>query len=243
MQNLLLSLVACAITFFSFNSANAEGQLFLGYCDGQIASKTSGVISSRPFKNATIGVAIRIPGSMLAAYQGLQITSVHAGLPEASEYPEALTGWITASKGGERITTGTLSALETGWNSIPLEQSYTITGNEEELWFGFEFEQAEILDIISFAGETIDDGCWVITNGKFNNYSRHNFGSVAVEATIEGDNIPQHNLSILSASTSYTMTQLGEPIKTNARITNSAVVAAEKPVIECSLNGNLVYTY
>lgn len=243
MRKLLLSLVACAITFFSFNSANAEGQLFLGYCDGQIASKTSGVISSRPFKNATIGEAIRIPGSMLAAYQGLQITSVHAGMPEASEYPEALTGWITASQGGERITTGTLSAVVTGWNSIPLEQAYTITGNEEELWIGFEFVQAHKLDVISFAGETSADGCWVITNGKFSNFSKQDYGSVAVEATVEGDNIPQHNLAIVSASTSYTMTQLGQPIKTKVRIVNSAAVAAEKPVIECSINGNMVYTY
>ena len=243
MRKLLLSLVACAITLFSFDTANAEGQLFLGYCDGVIATRTSGTIAGQNVKNATIGATIRIPASMLGSYKGLQLTTVRAGFPVASSYPEALTAWIATSQDGERIATGTLSAPEAGWNNIVLDQPYTITGNEAELWIGYEFVQAKKLNVLSFVGETNADGCWVIKNGEYIDYSKYNYGSLSLEGTVEGDNIPQHNLSILSASTSYTMTQLGEPIKMNARITNSAVLAAEKPVIECSLNGNLVYTY
>ena len=243
MRKLLLSLVACAITFFSFDTANAEGQLFLGYCDGVIATRTSGTIAGQNVKNATIGATIRIPASMLGSYKGLQLTTVRAGFPEVSSYPEALTAWIATSQDGERIATGTLSAPVAGWNNIVLDQPYTITGNEAELWIGYEFVQAKKLNVLSFVGETNADGCWVIKNGEYIDYSKYNYGSLSLEGTVEGDNIPQHNLSILSASTSYTMTQLGEPIKMNARITNSAVLAAEKPVIECSLNGNLVYTY
>jgi len=243
MRKLLLSLMACAVTLFSFNTSKAEGQLFLGYCDGQIATKTSGTITGQSGTNATIGEVIRIPASILAAYQGLQITAVRAGLPEASAYPENLTGWIAASQTGERIATGTLSAPAAGWNEIKLDNAYTITGNEAELWIGFEFVQSKKLSIISFAGETSVDGCWVGKNGDYKDFSSRGFGSLSVEGTVEGDNIPQHNLSIVSASTNYTMTQLGEPIKTTVRIANSATVAAEKPVVECSLNGNLVYTY
>ena len=243
MRKLLLSLVACAITLFSFDTANAEGQLFLGYCDGVIATRTSGTIAGQNVKNATIGATIRIPASMLGSYKGLQLTTVRAGFPEVSSYPEALTAWIATSQDGERIATGTLSAPVAGWNNIVLDQPYTITGNEAELWIGYEFVQAKKLNVLSFVGETNADGCWVIKNGEYIDYSKYNYGSLSLEGTVEGDNIPQHNLSILSASTSYTMTQLGEPIKMNARITNSAVLAAEKPVIECSLNGNLVYTY
>ena len=243
MRKLLLSLVACAITFFSFNTSKAEGQLLLGYCDGLIATSSSGTIAGQSGTNATIGEAIRIPGSMLAAYKGLQITAVRAGLPDASAYPDALTGWIAASQNGERLATGTLSAPAKGWNEIRFDQAYTITGNEEELWIGFEFVQPKKLNVISFAGETSADGCWVIKNSKYYDFSDRGFGSLSVEGIVEGDNIPQHNLTIASASTSYTMTQLGSPIKVNARIVNNALVAAEKPLIECSLNGNLVYTY
>lgn len=243
MRNLLLSLMACAVTLFSFNSSKAEGQLFLSYCDGQIATKTSGTITGQSGTNATIGEVIRIPASMLGAYQGLQITAVRAGLPEASAYPDELTGWIAASQDGERIATGTLSTPVAGWNEIKLDKAYTITGNEAELWIGFEFVQSKKLNVISFAGDTSVDGCWIVKNGKYTDFSSRDFGSLSVEGTVEGDNIPQHNLTILSASTTYTMTQLGQPIKTNVRITNSASVAAEKPVIECSLNGNVVYTY
>ena len=243
MRNLLLSLMACAVTLFSFNTSKAEGQLFLSYCDGQIATKTSGTITGQSGTNATIGEVIRIPASMLGAYQGLQITAVRAGLPDASAYPDELTGWIAASQDGERIATGTLSAPVAGWNEIKLDKAYTITGNEAELWIGFEFVQSKKLNVISFAGDTSVDGCWIVKNGKYTDFSSRDFGSLSVEGTVEGDNIPQHNLTILSASTTYTMTQLGQPIKTNVRITNSASVAAEKPVIECSLNGNVVYTY
>lgn len=243
MRNLLLSLMACAVTLFSVNTSKAEGQLFLGYCDGQIATKTSGTITGQSGTNATIGEVIRIPASILAAYQGLQITAVRAGLPEASAYPENLTGWIAASQTGERIATGTLSAPAAGWNEIKLDNAYTITGNEAELWIGFEFVQSKKLSIISFAGETSVDGCWVGKNGDYKDFSSRDFGSLSIEGTVEGDNIPQHNLAIASASTAYSMTQLGQPVKVNARIVNNAVVAAEKPVIECSINGNLVYTY
>lgn len=243
MRKLLLSLMACAVTLFSFNTSKAEGQLFLGYCDGQIATKTTGTITGQSGTNATIGEAIRIPASILGAYQGLQITAVRAGLPDASAYPEELTGWIASSLTGERIATGTLSAPVAGWNEIKLDNAYTITGNEAELWIGFEFVQSKKLSVVSFAGETSADGCWVGKNGDYKDFSSRGFGSLSVEGTVEGDNIPQHNLTIVSASTDYTMTQLGEPIKTTVRIANSATVAAEKPVVECSLNGNLVYTY
>ena len=133
MRKLLLSLVACAITLFSFDTANAEVQLFLGYCDGVIATRTSGTIAGQNVKNATIGATIRIPASMLGSYKGLQLTTVRAGFPEVSSYPEALTAWIATSQDGERIATGTLSAPVAGWNNIVLDQPYTITGNEAEL--------------------------------------------------------------------------------------------------------------
>ena len=243
MRKLLLSLVACAITLFSSNVAVAEGQLYLGYCDGQIATSTTGTISGQSGSNATIGELIRIPASMLAPYQGLQIAAVHAGLPEASAYPESLTGWISASQDGERIAVGTLSAPAAGWNTITLDKPYTITGNEAELWVGFEFVQPKKLNIISFAGETSADGCWVGKNGTYKDFSSRGFGSLAVEACVEGDNLPQHNLTLASAATTYTMTKLGEPIKVDVRIVNTALAAAVKPVIECSLNGTPVYTY
>ncbi len=243
MRKLLLSLVACAITLFSSNTALAEGQLYLGYCDGAIAGNGSGTVTGQSGTNATIAEVIRIPASMLAAYQGLQISAVHAGLPEASAYPESLTGWIAASIDGERMNTGTLSAPVAGWNTITFDQPYTISGNEAELWIGFEFVQPKKLNVISFAGETNADGCWVGKNGKYTNFGTRNFGSLPVEACITGDNLPQHDLSVLSATTPYSITPLGDAIKMNVRIRNNALVAAEKPVIEFSLNGTLAYTY
>lgn len=243
MRKLLLSLVACAITLFSFSIAKAEGQLYVGYCDGQIAGGNNGTVTGLTGTNATIGELIRIPASMLGAYQGLQISAVHAGLPEASAYPEAITGWISASKDGERMTTGTLSAPVAGWNTITFDQPYTISGNEAELWIGFEFVQPKKLNVISFAGETNADGCWVGKNGKYTDFSNRGFGSLPVEACIEGDNLPQHDLSILSASNAYSVAKLGDPIKMNMRISNRALTAAENPIIEVSLNGILAYTY
>ena len=243
MRKLLLSLVACAITLFSSNVAVAEGQMYLSYCEGAIAGNGNGTVTGLTGTNATIGELIRIPAAMLAPFQGLQITGVHAGLPEASAYPEAITGWISASKDGERMTTGTLSAPAAGWNTITFDQPYTISGNEAELWIGFEFVQPKKLNVISFAGETNADGCWVGKNGKYTDFSNRGFGSLPVEACIEGDNLPQRNLSVLSATTPYSITPLGDAIKMNVRIKNNALVAAEKPVIEFSLNGTLAYTY
>ncbi len=243
MRKSLLSLVVLAISFISFNALNAEGQMFVGYCDGQIATSSNGTVTGQTGSNATIGELIRIPGSMIAPFKGLQLTGVRAGLPEASSYPETLTGWIAFSKDGDRITTGTLSAPSNGWNFIPLASAYTITGEEEELWIGFEFVQSKKLNVISFVGETNPDACWIRKNDNYTDFSSRNLGSLSVEGAIEGDNLPQHNLSIVSASTLYTMTQVGNPIKMKLRIVNSALVSAERPVLDFSINGNVVYSY
>ncbi len=243
MRKVLLSLMTVVITAFSFSFSRAEGQLLLGYCDGLIATGSSGNITGVGGTNVTIGELIRIPSSMLAPYQGLQITGVHAGLADASAYPESLTGWIAATKDGERVASGTLSNPDAGWNSIMLDQPYTITGNEAELWIGFEFVQSRKFNVISFVGETNENGCWIGKNGNYTDFSSRDYGSLSIEGIIEGENLPQHDLSLASAATTYTMNKFGEPIKVDLCIVNKALVTAEKPVIEFSFNGTPSYTY
>lgn len=242
MRKFLLFLMVATISLFSFTVSKAEGKLYVGYCDGQIATATSGKIVGQTGNNATIGELIRIPGSMLAGYKGLKLTGVHAGLATASAYPEALTGWISTSQDGERIATGTLSAPVAGWNDIVFETAYTITGEEAELWIGFEFVQSKKLNVISFAGNTSEDGCWIGKNGKYTDFSSRDFGSLAVEGALEGD-IPERDLVIESASTVYSKFQMGDPIKLNVQISNQANTVATNPIIEVSLDGNPVYTY
>lgn len=239
MKKTLLSLMASAITLASATTAMAEGSLYLGYCDGQIAAQGSGLTGS----NATISEAIRIPASTLASYVGCQISGINAGMTNSSAYPEQLVGWISATQDGEKLATSTLDAPGKGWNTISLDTPYTITGQEEELWIGFDFVQSKKLSVISFVGESNPDGAFVAKNGKYTDYSTKGLGCLSLEAIVTGETLPVHDLTITSLRTVFDMTQIGEPIKTRVALRNNASADAVNPVIEYALNGQTVGTY
>lgn len=241
MKKTLLSLLASAMTLASATTANAEGMLYLGYCDGQIATTANGVTGS----NAVVSEAIRIPGSALAAYVGCQISCINAGMTSSSAYPEQITGWVSATLGGDPLTSATLENPGKGWNEITLNNAYTITGEEEELWIGFDFTQPKKLSVISFVGESDPNGSYIGKNGKYTDYSSKGLGNLSIEAVVTGESLPVRDLTVTSFATVYEMTQIGSPIKVRVGVRNNASNEAVNPVIEYAINGQTVgsYTY
>ena len=241
MRKLLLSLMASAITL----TAAAQGKLYLGYCDGQIADGSNGNVTGLTGNSASITEAICLTPDMLAPYVGEPITAINAGLAQSASLPAEITVWISNTKGGSPLLSATLPSPTSGWNEVHFSTPYTITGTETELWIGFDFVQAKKLSVISFAGETNANGCWVAKNGKYTDYSGKNWGSLAVEALLESESLPTRDLTIVSAKANNSLTQAGNPIKTTVTIRNNAATDADQPIIDYSLNGELVgsYTY
>jgi len=244
-KRLLFSIISLALLACVSEQSFAQDRLYLGYCDGLIANGEQGNVQGITGNNTKITEAIRIPGTTLAGYVGQKIAGVHAGIPASSSLPSAISGAISSTKGGAPLKSATLSGPDTGWCDIMFDEPYTITGQEQEIWVSFSFVQSKKLNIISFVGDTNADGCWIGKNTSYTDYSSKNLGSLSVEAIITGDNLPTHDLELVSAKTAFSLNEYGSPIKVDAVIRNSAFCEAVNPIIECSVNGQpaLTYTY
>ncbi len=237
MKGKLLHLTLLLFVFFtSVAAVKADGLIYVGYCDSSIATDKEGHVSGLSGNDADIDLAIRLPRESLSGYVGCKITAVHFGLPAADTYPTSVTGWVRSAKDGANIVSGTKSALKAGWNNVPVGKGYTITGQEEELWVGVRFRQATKMPMISFAGPTHPDGAWISKNGKWSSYASENWGSLSVEAVVEG-NVPTHNLSIYDVKTKNELMKMGDSFVVTGSIKNLATQTAVKPYILCTLNG------
>lgn len=233
----LLLLITAAI--MGHTTAAAQTKAYLGYCEGHIATSTEGHLTGITGDGATIDLAIRLPKSMLATYTGCKITGVNFGLPQVDLYPEFATAWVRTAKDGASLVEGTKAPLEKGWNLIATTKSYTITGQEEELWIGVSFRQIMKQNILSFAGTDSPDGAWAAKGGKWTDYSPKHWGSLAIEAVVEGS-VPTRNLSFVNVEARQTLVEMGKDIVITGTIKNNATETAAKPVIRYDINNGLV---
>lgn len=238
MKAKLLHLSLLLFTFFAgMAAATAQGLIYVGYCDNSIATDKTGHVSGMSGADADISLAIRLPKEKLSGYVGCKITAVHLGLPTTTDaYPASFTGWVRSAKDGADLASGTKKGLKTGWNNISLAKTYTITGQEDELWVGVTYHQDAKISIISFAGPTNADGAWLGKNGKWSSFAGENWGSLSLEAIVEG-NVPTHNLSIYDVKTKNELMKMGDSFVVTGAIKNLATETAVKPYILCTLNG------
>lgn len=223
-------------------SAQAQDVSYLGYCDGRLASATEGHATGVAGTDVDIELAIRLPQSVLSVYAGCRITAVKVGVPAATEYPTALTAWVRTEQNGGNIIEGKKTSPKEGWTTIATSKSYVITGEEEELWVGVSYHQAAKLNVISFAGPTHPDGAWMGKSGKWNDYSGKAWGSLSIEAVVEGS-VPTHNLMITHADTKNRLVKIGDSFTVTGTVKNLATTTAERPFIRYSIGEETVGTY
>ena len=212
-------------------SASAEG-IHLGYCDGKMPSSGT----SYGALNQTISAAICLTPDQLAPYASCQITSLYIGVPEGlSKYPETFTAWLRTDKEDETNITEITVAPEGGWMTLQLEQPLNIAdyaaGN---LWVGYSYKQGtKKFNMLALGGQTgIENSAWVAKNGNWADVKSQ--GALSIEAIVEGEGLPQHDLALTSCVINPSIIRLGSSIKVNGTIKNNALVTAEKPVIKVS---------
>lgn len=210
----------------------------IGYTDGQIATNATGIVTGLSGTNATIQETVFITPDMLKAYQTCQITSVNVGLANgASAYPEEVTAWVRADRTGENIASGTAAAVG-GWTAVQLDKALNISDYAETgVWVGFTFVQSKKMNVIALLSSAAADNTgWLCKNGSWTNYSTK--GALPIEAIVEGDDLPTHDLAISSAEVSPKLIKIGNPVKVKAVIRNNASVTAVNPQISYNiLNG------
>lgn len=241
MKKVLLLLVFV----FAVLPVMADG-IHLGYCDGALANKSNGLITGQTGTNATIEGAIFIQPVQLGAYKACQITSLYVGLAEdAAEYPAELTAWVRADNSSENLASGKITRVKGGWSTIKLDNPLTIGDFAGKgLWVGFGYVQSKKLNVLAFLSATpaVENSGWMAKNGKWTDYSSK--GILPIEAIVEGDALPQCDLTLRSAVASPDIVQIGGVISVKATVRNNALTKAVKPVLKYSVaEGKIKGTY
>lgn len=232
----LIGFILCATLSF------AQGKQYVGYCDGQIASSSSGKYTSIGEKGNTISIAICLPKTMLAAYKGCNIVGVNYGSP-TSQGLSSVSVWIRTSPDGADITSGKITSTNYGWHEGSVTP-YTITGEEAELWIGATYRNdTRAYYAVSFAGTTVPDGCYVNAGSGWTNYSTQGWGSLSLEAIVEGAGVKSRDLALQNVTCSQRAVQIGQDFVVDGLIKNNASDVATNPVIRYSVNGQPSGTY
>lgn len=240
----LLSLAALALTAFSAQA----NEVILGYCDGMIAdAENGGTITGVSGSNVKVSGAIHLLKEDLAQYVGHGISKLRVGIPSTTKLPASMDMWIRTTQKGSNVAEGSVTPA-VGWNILDLSADYDITG-EEDLWIGFSYIQGSKLNILSFVGETNAEGCYIANKTNWSNYANKNFGSLSIEAVVEGDDLPSYDLAIKSATIPNTLCKWGDPIKLTTVVRNNASAPANAIVRwtlgaesgEVAVNGTLEY--
>lgn len=242
MKHIYSFILLLAVSLATAIGAAAQGKSYVGYSDGKIASSSSGKYTSIGSTGSDVSIAIRIPKSMLASHKGNNIVGVNYGMP-TSQGVKKLTAWVRTSLDGQNITEGSTTSTNYGWHEINVTP-YTITGDEAELWIGATYtNDSKAYVAVSFAGTPVTDGCYVNNGGTWTNYVTQGWGSLSLEAVIEGDNVATHDLALVDVTTRQRSVQIGDPISVSGIIKNNASESAVNPIIRYSINGQELGRY
>lgn len=240
MTKKLLLILSCL--FLCTTAALAQGKQYVGYCDGQIASTSSGKYTSIGEVGATVSIAIRLTKESLAAYKGCDIVGVNYGSPTSQGLP-SVSVWIRSSLDGADLTSGKITSTNYGWHEGAVAP-YTITGNESELWIGATYKNnTRAYYAVSFAGTTVADGCYVNAGSAWTNYATQGWGSLSLEAIVEGSGVKSRDLALQNVTCSQRAVQIGQDFSVSGLIKNNASDPAVNPLIRYSLGGKALGTY
>lgn len=214
-------------------------EMYLSYCDGEVTNVTK----SYSGKNKTVQVAIRVPAADVASLVGANITRVRVGVnTDCPKLPSNVTAWVRTSPSGPNLAEKKTS-VQKGWNEIRFDTPLAIPA-ESDLWIGYSYLQASTsLKVVAFAGTPIDGCSFYYNNGTasgWNDKSLDADGALCVEAVVEGDNLPQHDLALTECFPDRNMVKLGTPIVVRGALRNSALATAQGFEIEYSVNDGQV---
>lgn len=220
-----ISVLVAVLLMWNVDAQSAE--MNLGYCDGLIAVKDGhGTITGRP-GSGEISMAIFLTPGELNKYIGNSLSAVRVGIPQSDKLPESITGWVKkGSLDSEPSATGVITP-ESGWNRIQLDEEISIDSSDMGLWVGVTYSQSEKLNIISFAGETYPDACWIAKNDAWTDFATKGFGSLSIEGVVSGENMPKWNLGFKNVYAQQTHIHIESPLAVSGSVVNQAAETVE----------------
>lgn len=189
----IMQVAACVGLWVSACGTACAATLHFGPCEGQLSEKGYGKTGK-----GTISAAVVIPKEQLAQYAGARIKGIRIGLKTVDGMTN-LRGWVRASLTSANAYSTKVVAPAEGWNDLQMTAAGTVSGSED-IAIGYSFEQETTVRCMSVAGAAVKNGYWIAKNGEWTDKSDGSTGSLSIELVIEGDNVPETNIGIVSSS-------------------------------------------
>lgn len=187
------------LTLCGVGKAQISG-LSIGYCAGELGSNPTGFNSTT--SGDQISAAIYVPADQILAYKGNHIDEIRVGLASKLNVNN-MTVWLRSSLTGSDLASATIesSDIVKGWNTLKFETPYDITDTTPGLYIGYTFTQKNTSKAIAVVGLPQANALFTKLGTTVEWADRSAEGTLAIEALVYGDNLPKHNLSLISMNT------------------------------------------
>ena len=168
--------------------ASLQAQSTIGYTSGKMEKSTI----CRSGSGKQQGLAIRLSHDKLQPLAGKTISNVTIAFGSRNTTGKVATVFVTDDLDAEvdLRSQEVAIAMANKWQDIDLEQAYTITGEEEELYIGYYAEIPNTYNLLQCDFTNELRGCtYAITNGRWTDLYGTGFGSaniyVGLSETVE----------------------------------------------------------
>ena len=187
------------LTLCGVGKAQISG-LSIGYCAGELGSNPTGFSSTT--SGDQISAAIFVPADQILAYKGNHIDEIRVGLASKLNVND-VTVWLRSSLTGSNLASATIesSDIVKGWNTIRLETPFDITDTTPGLYIGYTFTQKNTSKAIAVVELPQANALFTQMGTTAEWTDRSAEGTLAIEALVYGENLPKHNLSLISMDT------------------------------------------
>lgn len=179
--------------------------------------------------------AMQLPSSYMEQLVGSKLTRIRVALADTLTDQENAV-FLSYDLAGKPFYTQPVERFEAGWNEVVLDVPYEIT-EARELYVGFSYRSKGY--VVSFDGEESNGlGDWfAFSQLDVENPSWHHetgSGSLNLQAVVEGDNLPQDALSVVSARIAKCV-PAGERVPVDIVVRNMGANVVESVSLDCTM--------
>lgn len=207
----------------------------IGFCNGEMNPRADIKYSG---KLATVSAAIHIPATYAATVADNRIEYVNFALASKLNL-KSVEVWVRESLDGEKLASATLekSDLKQGWNCVKLESPFPIPSRTENgFYIGYSYVQTNKAGAISTLNEPHEGALWTkVDDEDWTDMSAQ--GTLCLEGLVYGDNLPKHNVSLMSVTTDPYFIISDGSLGCVAKVRNLATLDVDSFDIEAYVEG------
>jgi hypothetical protein len=225
----------------------ADNQRILGlYTTDDVAGADQGI----GFNSAQdLKMAIYLPSSLLAKYDGAKIVSIRFGLCASVGKSRVFVAPLTSDGNiGSDVVSQDVTSTAEGWNTVDLTTPYTIDLKTLSNGFlmGFDYTQVSGKYPLSYVkqGEIGPSYCYGnLGNGiAWYNVGAESYGNLSVQCIVESNNFPKKDIVLTGIAIDSKYKKAGEKLSYGFDISNFGTETINSYALNVTLDGKNIKT-